>query len=224
MDARLFCFARRFCLRAAERARSAAAIALVPPRPKPISAITAPRHVPCCAPLGTRDPGLRGLRAPPSSSRGVVRRVGVAGVPSLPRLLAERLPSGCTLLPRLFERNARRDWSTAHPRVSIPVPVRLGGRAYGVLPAFAAASPSSVPMLETGIVPTESRSSRRLQVRAFAVSPPVFARAHRAYPRVAKRRRRKCLRRRAARCGRARRRAISSPPKVILNSTLAETG
>ena len=180
---------RSFPLRAASRARSAAAMALVPPRPKPISAMTAPKQVPGPAPGGTRR-GLLGLRAPASSISRGAPRVGVPGVPSPPRLLlAVRLPSGCTLLPRLFARNARRDWSTAHPRVSMPVPVRLGGRAYGVLPAFVPASSRSVPRLETGIVAKDARSSRCLQVRAFAVSPPGFARAHRVSPRATKRRR-----------------------------------
>lgn len=180
---------RSFPLRAASRARSAAAMALVPPRPKPISAITAPKQVPGPAPGGTRR-GLLGLRAPASSISRGAPRVGVPGVPSPPRLLlAVRLPSGCTLLPRLFARNARRDWSTAHPRVSMPVPVRFGGRAYGVLPAFVRASSRSVPRLETGIVAKDARSSRCLQVRAFAVSPPGFARAHRVSPRATKRRR-----------------------------------
>ena len=78
--------AAQFPLEAASRARSAAAMALVPPRPKPISAITAPKQVPGPAPgdapgaLGT--PRARVVHSLPARA---ARRV--PGVPSPPRLL-----------------------------------------------------------------------------------------------------------------------------------------
>ena len=141
--------------------------------PKPISCITACKHVPLPLPGDCGRLGLRGLRP---------FALGVPiWVPSLPRLLGVPIPpSGCTFLPLDRARNSRLLWSTAHPRVSMPVPVRLGGRGKGVLPALAETS-SEDAIVETGIVLVDVRNLRTLPIRRDAHEPPAGSPHKRAF-------------------------------------------
>jgi hypothetical protein len=79
----------------------------------------------------------------------------------------EGVPSGWTFRPRLRARRTRRDWSTAHPSVSIPVPMReRGGWGVGAMPVWGRGGGAGAPWCESATLVILDDSPRRHHARA----------------------------------------------------------